>query len=81
MSGRSPKPRAGAADPTLAHFRRLHPLTPLLRGWAWLPAPSPSEARMPSGPEIRGVRPVPAGHRVGGIRGRSRLVVVHALRH
>lgn len=26
----------GAADPTPAHFRRLHPLTPVLRGWAWL---------------------------------------------
>ena len=25
-----------AADPTPAHFRRLHPLTPVLRGWAWL---------------------------------------------
>lgn len=28
----------GAADPTPAHYRRLHPLTPLLRGWAWLAA-------------------------------------------
>ncbi|HEX6233967.1 MAG TPA: PH domain-containing protein [Jiangellaceae bacterium] len=28
----------GAADPTPAHFQRLHPLTPLLRGWAWLAA-------------------------------------------
>ncbi|MBD0293090.1 MAG: PH domain-containing protein [Jiangellaceae bacterium] len=28
----------GAADRTPAHFRRLHPLTPLLRGWAWLAA-------------------------------------------
>jgi putative membrane protein len=28
--------RSGAADPTPAHFRRLHPLTPILRGWAWL---------------------------------------------
>jgi putative membrane protein len=28
----------GAADPTPAHFRRLHPMTPLLRGWAWLAA-------------------------------------------
>jgi putative membrane protein len=35
-SGRPLRPRAGAADPTPAHFRRLHPLTPLLRGWAWL---------------------------------------------
>jgi len=35
-SGRALRPRAGAADPTPAHFRRLHPLTPLLRGWAWL---------------------------------------------
>ncbi|HEX2361341.1 MAG TPA: PH domain-containing protein [Jiangellaceae bacterium] len=26
----------GAADPTPAHFRRLHPLTPILHGWAWL---------------------------------------------
>lgn len=25
-----------AADSTPEHFRRLHPLTPLLRGWAWL---------------------------------------------
>lgn len=35
-----PEPRGlrGAADPTPAHFRRLHPLTPLLRGWAWLAA-------------------------------------------
>ena len=36
------KPRVegfrGAADPTPQHFRRLHPLTPLLRGWAWLAA-------------------------------------------
>jgi putative membrane protein len=30
--------RPGAADPTPAHFRRLHPLTPVLRGWAWLVA-------------------------------------------
>jgi putative membrane protein len=30
--------RPGAADPTPAHFRRLHPLTPILRGWAWLVA-------------------------------------------
>ena len=35
-SGRAPRPRASAADPTPAHFRRLHPLTPLLRGWVWL---------------------------------------------
>jgi putative membrane protein len=28
--------RPSAADPTPAHFRRLHPLTPILRGWAWL---------------------------------------------
>lgn len=28
----------GAADRTPAHFRRLHPLTPLLRGWAFLAA-------------------------------------------
>jgi putative membrane protein len=28
--------RRSAADPTPAHFRRLHPLTPILRGWAWL---------------------------------------------
>ncbi|HEX6336237.1 MAG TPA: PH domain-containing protein [Jiangellaceae bacterium] len=28
----------GAADRTPAHFRRLHPVTPLLRGWAWLAA-------------------------------------------
>jgi putative membrane protein len=28
--------RRSAADPTPAHFRRLHPLTPVLRGWAWL---------------------------------------------
>ncbi len=28
----------GAADPTPAHFRRLHPLTPLLKGWGWLAA-------------------------------------------
>lgn len=28
----------GAADPTPTHFRRLHPLTPLLRGWGWLVA-------------------------------------------
>jgi putative membrane protein len=28
--------RPGAADPTPGHFRRLHPLTPILRGWAWL---------------------------------------------
>jgi putative membrane protein len=27
-----------AADPTPGHFKRLHPLTPLLRGWAWLAA-------------------------------------------
>ena len=35
---RQVKRRSGAADPTPAHFRRLHPLTPLLRGWAWLAA-------------------------------------------
>ena len=29
-------PRGSAADPTPEHFRRLHPLTPLLRGWVWL---------------------------------------------
>ncbi|MGH8774267.1 MAG: PH domain-containing protein [Jiangellaceae bacterium] len=28
--------RPSAADPSPVHFRRLHPLTPLLRGWAWL---------------------------------------------
>lgn len=28
--------RRSAADSTPAHFRRLHPLTPVLRGWAWL---------------------------------------------
>jgi putative membrane protein len=30
------KGRPSAADPTPAHFRRLHPLTPILRGWVWL---------------------------------------------
>jgi putative membrane protein len=29
-------PKNGAADPTPEHFRRLHPLSPMLRGWAWL---------------------------------------------
>jgi putative membrane protein len=28
----------GAADRTPAHFRRLHPLTPLIRGWVWVAA-------------------------------------------
>ncbi|HSK55720.1 MAG TPA: PH domain-containing protein [Jiangellales bacterium] len=31
-----PAPPAG--QPTPDHFRRLHPLTPLLRGWVWLVA-------------------------------------------
>jgi len=39
-SGAAPEPEGyrGAADRTPAHFRRLHPLTPLLRGWAFLAA-------------------------------------------
>lgn len=30
--------KAARVDPTPEHFRRLHPLTPLLRGWAFLAA-------------------------------------------
>src|SRR5690606_14369982 len=39
-SGAAPEPEGyrGAADRTPAHFRRLHPLTPLLRGWAFIAA-------------------------------------------
>jgi putative membrane protein len=37
-SAQRPEGFRGAADRTPGHFRRLHPLTPLLRGWAWLAA-------------------------------------------
>jgi putative membrane protein len=37
-SGTRQAGRPSAADPTPAGFRRLHPLTPILRGWAWLTA-------------------------------------------
>lgn len=36
MSGAATSERDAHADPTPEHFRRLHPLTPLLKGWAYL---------------------------------------------
>lgn len=36
MTGDATAERTARVDPTPDHFRRLHPLTPLLKGWAFL---------------------------------------------